>query len=243
MSISTLNANTATLTTQLAKINEIILVGLANSSYWTSANDGAGSGLDADLLDGHDTSYFLASSSYTASDVLTKIKTVDGAASGLDADLLDGRDSVYFVANSYLQSLYTASDILTKIKTVDGAASGLDADTLDGRDSVYFVANSYFQSSYTASDVLNKIKTVDGTGSGLDADLLDGHDTSYFQAALSATKGNIMAGNGTTYVTVALGANGQYLTVDTSQTSGLTWNTPQTTPSVGSLIASFIYFS
>jgi hypothetical protein len=32
----------------------------------------------------------LASSSYTAADVLTKIKTVDGTGSGLDADLLDG---------------------------------------------------------------------------------------------------------------------------------------------------------
>lgn len=32
----------------------------------------------------------LNSSSYTASDVLTKIKTVDGAGSGLDADLLEG---------------------------------------------------------------------------------------------------------------------------------------------------------
>jgi hypothetical protein len=35
----------------------------------------------------------LASSSYTASDVLTKIKTVDGSGSGLDADLLDGFNS------------------------------------------------------------------------------------------------------------------------------------------------------
>jgi len=32
----------------------------------------------------------LDTSSYTAADVLTKIKTVDGASSGLDADLLDG---------------------------------------------------------------------------------------------------------------------------------------------------------
>lgn len=32
----------------------------------------------------------LASSSYTASDVLTKIKTVDGSGSGLDADTVDG---------------------------------------------------------------------------------------------------------------------------------------------------------
>ena len=38
----------------------------------------------------------LASSSYTASDVLTKIKTVDGASSGLDADLLDGQHGSYY---------------------------------------------------------------------------------------------------------------------------------------------------
>ena len=35
----------------------------------------------------------LESSTYTASDVLTKIKTVDGTGSGLDADLLDGLNS------------------------------------------------------------------------------------------------------------------------------------------------------
>ena len=33
---------------------------------------------------------YLQASSYTASDVLTKIKTVDGSGSGLDADMLDG---------------------------------------------------------------------------------------------------------------------------------------------------------
>jgi len=39
----------------------------------------------------------LASSSYTAADVLTKIKTVDGAGSGLDADTLDGVSSGSFL--------------------------------------------------------------------------------------------------------------------------------------------------
>jgi hypothetical protein len=41
----------------------------------------------------------LASSSYTASDVLTKIKTVDGSGSGLDADTVDGLQ-----ASSFLRS-------------------------------------------------------------------------------------------------------------------------------------------
>lgn len=36
-------------------------------------------------------SNYLLSSSYTASDVLSKIKTVDGAGSGLDADTVDGK--------------------------------------------------------------------------------------------------------------------------------------------------------
>lgn len=43
----------------------------------------------------------LASSSYTASDVLDKLKTVDGSGSGLDADLLDGNSSAYYRINVY----------------------------------------------------------------------------------------------------------------------------------------------
>lgn len=70
----------------------------------------------------------LNSSTYTASDILTKLKTVDGTLSGLDADLLDGQHGSYYLP----ASSYTASDILNKLKTVDGAGSGLDADTVDG---------------------------------------------------------------------------------------------------------------
>ena len=44
-----------------------------------------------------DATSYLASSVYTASDILTKLKTVDGSGSGLDADLLDGyHESVFF---------------------------------------------------------------------------------------------------------------------------------------------------
>jgi hypothetical protein len=78
--------------------------------------------------------------SYTAADVLTKIKTVAGTGSGLDADKLDGLDSTAFAtnaqgtlaANALPSASYTAADVLGKIKSVDGAGSGLDADLLDG---------------------------------------------------------------------------------------------------------------
>lgn len=51
-------------------------------------------------IDGHTHSQYLLTSSYTAADILTKIKTVDGASSGLDADLLDGiQGEDYFKLN------------------------------------------------------------------------------------------------------------------------------------------------
>lgn len=53
-------------------------------------DDGAGSGLDADLLDGQEGAYYLPAGTYTAADLLSKLLSVDGAGSGLDADLLDG---------------------------------------------------------------------------------------------------------------------------------------------------------
>ncbi len=141
--------------------------------------DGAASGLDADTLDGVSSAGFAAAShshaiadvtglqaaldTYTAADVLTKIKTVDGAGSGLDADLLDGQSSAAFAAASHTHaqadvtglvaalaakldsSSYTAADVLAKLLTVDGAASGLDADLLDGLSSAAFLQTSSYQ--------------------------------------------------------------------------------------------------
>jgi len=46
----------------------------------------------------------LDTSAYTASDVLTKLKTVDGAGSGLDADLLDGKHADEFMQTGYCQA-------------------------------------------------------------------------------------------------------------------------------------------
>ena len=53
-------------------------IGTTNTDLWTAAK----------VLSELDTK--LPTTSYTANDVLTKLKTVDGSSSGLDADLLDG---------------------------------------------------------------------------------------------------------------------------------------------------------
>jgi hypothetical protein len=65
----------------------------------------------------------LLSSSYTASDVLTKIKTVDGVGSGLDADLLDGLSSA---------STNTSSTIVARDSSGNFAAGQVTATTLVG---------------------------------------------------------------------------------------------------------------
>lgn len=65
----------------------------------------------------------LPAASYTAADVLTKIKTVDGTGSGLDADLLDGQSSAYYTAiNDRLG--YTAENAANK--GVAGGYASLD---------------------------------------------------------------------------------------------------------------------
>ena len=53
----------------------------------------------------------LASSSYTAADVLSKLLTVDGAASGLDADLLDGQHGSYYAPVA--SPTFTGTPVLT----------------------------------------------------------------------------------------------------------------------------------
>lgn len=78
---------------------------------WHNGNDGSGSGLDADLLDGLHASYFLPSATFSAAEILSRLLTVDGPGSGLNADLLDGlqaSDFLQIAAASVLQNGYIA---------------------------------------------------------------------------------------------------------------------------------------
>jgi len=74
----------------------------------------------------------LNSSSYTASDVLTKIKTVDGSGSGLDADTLDGLQGSSYSSNNYIINHYTSNNYIQTFvaaevaSIVDSAPAALD---------------------------------------------------------------------------------------------------------------------
>ncbi|RLT36632.1 MAG: hypothetical protein DWI57_14560 [Chloroflexi bacterium] len=80
-----------------------------------TAADGAGSGVDADLLDGQDSAFYRDADNINAgavpdahipaaitrdSEVMGIVTTNDGAGSGVDADALDGLDSTKFVGIS-----------------------------------------------------------------------------------------------------------------------------------------------
>ena len=138
--------------------------------------DGADSLIDADLLDGHDSSEFPRG----ADQVLALLEEVDGIGSGLDADRLDGLDSSQFFS--------TAQQVRDQLRTVDGSGSGVDADLLDGLDSSQFIT--------TAVQVRDQLRTVDGQGSGVDADRLDGLDSSQLMRADTdtATTGSLQVG-------------------------------------------------
>ncbi len=127
--------------------------------------DGAGSLLDADRLDGLDSTAFVQG----AAQVRDLLTTVDGAGSGVDADRLDGLDSTVFLRDG--------AQVLAALAPADGTGSGLDADRLDGLDSTEFFVPGALGAPAV---VLGLLVGVDGAGSGLDADRLDGLEASRF---------------------------------------------------------------
>jgi len=153
----------------------------------------------------------LASSSYTAADVLTKIKTVDGSASGLDADLLDGIEASSFARTSAIASINMNNYAITNLNDLSfndpGPNEGLrwiggsDWRIYESPDdlSTNSGGNLQFTTGGTRRATLNTSGSLwtsgqgtlwgasnDGSGSGLDADTLDGQQGSYYQPADSS---------------------------------------------------------
>jgi hypothetical protein len=118
--------------------------------------DGIGSGLDADLLDGQNGSYYLDWNNATnkPDPVLTLNGDVSGTATFTN------------LANATLTVTVSDDSHNHVIANVDGLQSALDS--------------KLESSDFDAANVLTAIKTVDGSGSGLDADLLDGQNGSYY---------------------------------------------------------------
>ena len=152
---------------------------VAGNEVWHAGNDGAGSGLDADLLDG-----YFSDTAATANSVTIRNSAGDIAARLFrgtfpDETAINSSSAVLMRvnngSNNYARYI-TGAGFVTWLGGYDGSGSGLDADLLDGQEGSYYLPAS----SYTAADVLAKIKTVDGSGSGLDADMVDGLSSASF---------------------------------------------------------------
>lgn len=83
----------------------------------------------------------LDASAYTASDVLTKVKTVDGSGSGLDADMLDGNHASAFATSSHTHGTYdrtssalTGGNVFSNIVITDGIVSSTATRALTAAD-------------------------------------------------------------------------------------------------------------
>lgn len=143
--------------------------------FWHAGNDGSGSGLDADTLDGLDSTQFLrsdANDSYSGVLSLTGELTLSGNSTRIDG--ADGHPLVQVNSSrAYLGSTNRSKTVLASSDTIKHVRAGTE---------------------YAIWTAFN-----DGSGSGLDADLLDGQQPSQSgganKIAQFASNGYLTVGN------------------------------------------------
>ncbi len=150
---------------------------------WTESSDGAGSGLDADTVDGSHASSFAASSHTHGSsgldaNAVTTAKILD--ANVTTGKLADGAVTTAKIADANVTTAKIADANVTYAKLIDQAQT-----TVLGRAAA---AGTGDTTALTAAQLVAIIATADGTGTGLDADTVDGSHASAF-AASSHTHG------------------------------------------------------
>ena len=165
---------------------------LSNVSDTTVLNkiknvDGAGSGLDADLLDSHHVNDFELTVVGSAG---TTIDRLPGLV-GLKFDLQSGVIYVTDPDNSYqvTKLYYDWNYIANKPATYPPSSHTHPVSDITNI-STYYAKTDL--SNVSDSTVLNKVKNVDGAGSGLDADLLDSHHAVDFEMRIVGSAGTTM---------------------------------------------------
>ena len=147
-----------------------VTIGSSNGTAWHSANDGTGSGLDADLLDGKHASEFV--------------------------EHMDGSRTNTTNLNSYVTSGFYNTGAGTHTNKPSGASDYAQLIVAKGVDTGLQIYGGYSNSTlyvrgWHSSGTFYGWKKIwndgnDGTGSGLDADLLDGYHATAFQGAITA---------------------------------------------------------
>ena len=161
------------------------------TTIWTSQNDGSGSGLDADLLDGNNSNFSTNATNFTTGTLPSG--RLSGAYTGIQAvgtlTDLDVTGNVTFSRNltvvgrmNIANQIYVGSNTVWHSGTLDigantvwhsgndGAGSGVDAGLLAGRDQSYYAdgINAAYQLATTGFGVATAAlsTTLGGTVSG-----------------------------------------------------------------------------
>ena len=171
-------------------------VNINGSLAWHAGNDGIGSGLDADLLDGLNSDTEATVSSIAARNASGQIKATHFITTG--AVTATDPTHVMVELNDGLIRRQTKANFITNLglwtSGNDGAGSGLDADTLDGIQGANYARSNVADTisgvhTHTARPAFNggtsgstSPFTVDSTQVvvNLNADLLDGLNASSF---------------------------------------------------------------
>jgi len=178
-----------------------------SGTYWTSNNDGSGSGLDADLLDGQEGSYYYAASNpngYTTNTgTVTSIAT-SGAITG--GTITTTGTIAHSTADGYLHVPATGTTNNGKVLTAGATAGSLSWQTPTVGDITAVTAGSYLTGGGTSGDVtLNVDATSANTASKVVArDASGNFSAGTITAALSgnATTSSSTTGNAATATTL-----------------------------------------
>lgn len=170
-----------------ASATELNLLSGKSGTVWTSNNDGHGSTLDADTLDGFQATYFTNASNLSAGTLPAGQfnntshgnrggGTLHNEAQGSEAGFMSAADKAKLdgiAAGAQVNP--TPSAILSALLGVDGAGSSLDADTVDGFQAASLLAraNHTGTQSYTTITglgslaILNTVNNANWSGTAL----------------------------------------------------------------------------
>ena len=190
-------------------------------SIWHAGNDGAGSGLDADTLDGLGSNLFVRSDQ---GDTVAKLTFTSSSQYPVEINsshdgkiVLRGSSNPYITfreSNTDKGYLQWESGGYIRLKNHEDASSIRIKDAID-----FSTDNSTWHNIFHAGN--------DGSGSGLDADTLDGQEGSYYRNASNLNAGTVPTarlGSGTASSSVFLRGDGTWTGVsagDATQLDGL----------------------
>lgn len=158
----------------------------------------------------------------TASEVLTKLKTVDGQNSGLDADMLDGHDTTYFATATQLAGKADAAHTHSQYATNDDVEA-LETEVADKANSTHSHAQSDITGLATAlgnkANASHTHETGDITGldTALSGKAAASHTHSLDDVSETTAKKIMTADERTKLSGIAAGAN--KTVVDTAMSS------------------------